>query len=169
MAQQLTGEQFQQLYDQIHQLVVENRAPLLYPFVSDSLLMCLIWKESSFDPSKKNSGSSATGLMMITKDAVTDVNHNAPHGTPRFHHSEMTDAALNIECGTYYLRILIDRHGSVSMALVHFGTGKAAYASTLLTCEACIKKAVRDTIQPGVPRAERRPAELKPCCFAIHP
>jgi hypothetical protein len=154
-------------YEEVQRLVANNRSPVLYPFASDHLLICLIWKESSFDPSAKNPGSSATGLMMMTKDAVTDANHHAPHGTRRFNHSEMTNPALNIECGTLYLRVLIDRHHGLSKALEHFGTG-AAYAQQLLKCETCIKDAVQDTIEPGVPRNERKPASIKPCLDAIH-
>ena len=154
-------------YDEAQKLVADNRSPMLYPFASDHLLVCLIWKESAFDPGAKNPVSTATGLMMMTTGAVTDVNQHAPHGTRRFNHNEMTNPALNIECGTLYLRLLIDRHRDLTKALAHFGTG-ATYAHQLVKCEACIKKAVQDTIQPGVLRSERKPAKIKPCLEAIH-
>jgi hypothetical protein len=105
---------------------------------STELLVCLIWKESSFNPEAKNSGSTATGLMAITKAAVRDVNsHNSPDIV--FEHSDMTDAAKNIDCGTRYLSILIDRWGGdLVTALEHFGTG-AGYATALMKCEHCIQ------------------------------
>jgi hypothetical protein len=114
--------------------------------VSTELLLCLIWKESGFDPKVKNSGSSATGLMQMTKGAVDQVNKSTPKGV-HFTHSEMTNSARNIECGTYYLQIRIDwEKGSIKKGLEGFGTGPG-YADKILDCETCIKTtpASRDT------------------------
>jgi len=70
--------------------------------VTERLLLCLIWKESGFNSTAKNVAASATGLMQITKDGLADVNANTPKGV-HFEHAEMTDAAKNIQCGTYDL------------------------------------------------------------------
>jgi len=108
-------------------------------YVSNALLLCLIWKESGFDPTTKSSASSATGLMQMTTAAVADVNRNTPKGV-HFEHSEMTDPALNIACGTYYLDLRIDRAGTVKAGLNGFGTGPG-YADNILTCEKCVPTA----------------------------
>lgn len=105
---------------------------------STELLLCLIWKESGFDPAVKNSSSSATGLMQMTKGAVTQVNKSTPKGV-HFEHSEMTDSAKNIECGTYYVKIRTEwAGGDLKKGLEGFGTG-AGYADKILTCESCVK------------------------------
>ena len=101
---------------------------------SNELVVCQAWKESSFDAAAAN--GTHLGLMQISPAAVADVNHNTPTGI-HFEHSEMTDPARNIQCGTYYLQILYGRFGSsVKKALEHFGTGPG-YADNILTCETC--------------------------------
>jgi soluble lytic murein transglycosylase-like protein len=117
---------------------------------SNALVTCQIWKESSFDPAAVNGNHK--GLMQISPDAVDDVNHNTPEGV-HFEHSQMTDAAKNIQCGTYYLQILFGRHHTVKSALEHFGTG-AGYADNILTCETC---------------SQGSPSNVDPCLNAIHP
>jgi soluble lytic murein transglycosylase-like protein len=107
-------------------------------------LLCLIWKESGFDPNDKNSKSSATGLMQMTKPAVKQVNDSTPKGI-HFDHSEMTDPAKNIDCGTRYLKIRIDwAKGDVTKGLEGFGTG-AGYAANILECETCSKNTANNT------------------------
>src|SRR5207249_635405 len=93
-------------YADVRKLVDGNNKSTL----STDLLVCLIWKESGFDPQDRNRRSSATGLMQMTNGAVQDVNRNTPKGV-HFEHSEMTDPAKNIQCGTYYLQMRIDRAG----------------------------------------------------------
>jgi hypothetical protein len=119
---------------------------------STELLLCLIWKESGFDPAVKNSSSSATGLMQMTKGAVTQVNKSTPKGV-HFEHSEMTDSAKNIECGTYYVKIRTEwAGGDLKKGLEGFGTGPG-YADKILTCESC---------------AKADPAKTDDCLKAIH-
>jgi soluble lytic murein transglycosylase-like protein len=105
--------------------------------VSDHFVICLIWKETSFNDALKNKLSSATGLMQITKGAVEDVNKNTPKGV-HFEHSEMTDPAKNIECGTYYLDLRIKWAKDVTKGVDGYGTG-AGYSKNIFSCEACIK------------------------------
>lgn len=122
--------------------------------VSTELLLCLIWKESSFDPKTKSRSSSATGLMQVTKPAVQDVNRNTPKGV-HFEHSEMTDPAKNIPCGTHYLKQRIKRAGDVKKGLEGYGTG-LGYADNILACEKCL--------------TDRSAAQADPdaCLHAIH-
>jgi hypothetical protein len=105
--------------------------------LSDDFIVCLIWKESTFDDALKNSKSSALGLMQVTTDAVTDVNKNTPKGV-HYTHADMTDPAKNIECGTYYLDLRIKWAHDVTKGVEGYGTGKG-YAKNIFTCEGCMK------------------------------
>jgi soluble lytic murein transglycosylase-like protein len=141
-------------FDEVKQLVQDNNKSAK---VSDNLLICLIWKESGFDPATKNSSSSATGLMQVTKAAVTDVNANTPKGV-HFTHAEMTNAAKNIQCGSYYLDIRIKRAGNdTKKGIEKYGTG-SGYADNILACETCLDE-----------QGDGKSAEqTTPCLFAIH-
>lgn len=122
-------------YAEIKKLVADNTKST----VSDELLICLIWKESGFDPDSKNSSSTATGLMQMTKGAVEEVNKNTPVGV-HYEHSDMTDPAKNIQCGSYYVDLRIKwAKGNIKAGLNGFGTG-AGYADDILFCEECVKK-----------------------------
>ncbi|HYO48835.1 MAG TPA: lytic transglycosylase domain-containing protein [Chloroflexia bacterium] len=136
-------------FDEVKQLITANNKST----VSTELLTCLIWKESGFNPNAKSKSSSATGLMQMTKGAVEQVNKSTPKGI-HFEHSEMTDSARNIDCGSRYLQIRIDwAKGDLTAGLNGYGTG-AGYADSILTCETCLTKA---------------PADPTPCLTAIHP
>ncbi len=135
-------------FAQVEKYILSNNNSSL----SKEFLLCLIWKESGFDPKTKNSSSSATGLMQMTKGAVTEVNKNTPKGV-HFNHSEMTDPEKNIACGTYYLTIRIKwAKGNIKKGVEGFGTG-AGYADKILDCETCLQK---------------QPAEPNDCLFTIH-
>lgn len=66
-------------FDEIDSLVQANNNSKEF---SNEFVICLIWKESGFDPAAKNSSTSATGLMQLTKGAVEMVNSNTPKGCP---------------------------------------------------------------------------------------
>ena len=119
-------------FDEIQELVSNNNKSTEF---SDEFVICLIWKESGFDPDTTNSKSSATGLMQITKAAVTTVNKNTPEGV-HFEHSEMTEPKKNIQCGTYYLDITEKKLAGIDKS---YGTGPG-YSKSIVTCEECLKK-----------------------------
>lgn len=126
-------------YDEIKKLVCENNRSKDF---SGEFVICLIWKESGFDPSVKNSKSSATGLMQVTKGAVDLVNKCTPPGV-HFEHGDMIDAAKNVQCGTMYLDIAKNRMGGVD---VSFGTGQG-YSKSIVVCETCL---ISDSEHPMV-------------------
>lgn len=134
-------------YDEIKKLVADNNKS----DESQELVIAVIWKESGFDPDVKNSQSSATGLMQITKPAIVDVNANTPKGI-HYEHSDMTDAAKNIQASTYYLKILVKRWGTITEALKRYGTG-SGYETNILAAEECLKAG---------------PAEPMTCLYKIH-
>lgn len=118
-------------YEEIAKLVKENNRSKIF---SDEFVICLIWKETNFDETVRNKKSTATGLMQLTKGAVDMVNKLTPGGV-HFEHSDMTDAAKNIQCGTYYLDIAKTKLSGIDTA---YGTG-AGYSKSILSCEKCLK------------------------------
>jgi hypothetical protein len=120
-------------YDDVRTLVIDNNKSAL----STELLVCQIWKESSFNPNANN--GSHRGLMQMSSAAVDYVNANTPSGT-HYEFSEMYEPAKNIQCGTWYLRKLMEHNPtwSIKTTLEHFGTG-SGYADNILICEQCIQ------------------------------
>jgi Transglycosylase SLT domain len=86
----------------------------------DRILIAQIWKESRFDPARKATTSTATGLMMVTSTAVTETNR--VKGTT-FKHTDIGVASTNIQCGSLYLLICQERKGTLLAALNYYGTG----------------------------------------------
>ncbi len=87
----------------------------------DHLIISVIYKESRFRSGAKAHGSTALGLMQMTKGAVKEVNR--VDGTS-YTHSEMADAATNVAAASAYIQIEIDRHdGDVAAGLNSYGTG----------------------------------------------
>lgn len=119
-------------FDEVKKLVIDNNQA---SGIRDRLFVCLIWKESGFDPAVKNSGSSATGLMQMTKGAVEEVNRVRKTS---YSHDDMTDPALNIKAGTTYVDILMKRNGQdLAKALNKFGTG-SGYSTSIIACSKCM-------------------------------
>jgi soluble lytic murein transglycosylase-like protein len=136
-------------FDQVKQHVETNNKSTK---VSNELVICLIWRESSFNPSAQSAGSTATGLMQITKGAVEEVNNNTSKGV-HFEHNEMTDPAKNIQCGTYYLDLRIKKaKDDTARGVDGFGTGRG-YSKNILECEKCLKS---------------EPKNKNDCLFKIH-
>lgn len=118
------------LYEEIKSMVKENNRSTSF---SDEFVICLIWKETNFDPSRKNAKSSATGLMQLTKGAVEMVNHNSPAGV-HFEHSDMGEAIKNIQCGTLYLDLAKNKLAGIDKS---YGTG-LGYSRSIFACEKCL-------------------------------
>lgn len=87
------------------------------------MLTALIWKETSFDP--------AANLL----------------------HSDMSKAAINIQCGTYYLDSCIKVKGGDFTAVLNRFGGKADYADNIVAAAACLAG---------------NPTNPQPCPDAIH-
>lgn len=133
--------------NEVKALIVKNNKSTL----STELLLCQIWKESSFDQKEKT--GTHLGLFQMDKAAVKQLNISSPKGV-HCDYSKMYDAAENIRCGTIYLAIRIGwAKGDVTKGLEGFGTG-TGYATNIQTCEACVKKT---------------PEKTDDCLGAIHP
>jgi RHS repeat-associated protein len=99
---------------------------------SDNLILAQAYKESRFNQTIKAKTSSAIGLMQVTKGAVAEVNR--VNGTS-YKYGDMTDGAKNIQVGSSYDQIRIDRAGSVLGGLNGYGTG-TGYGNPILRAEA---------------------------------
>lgn len=121
--------------EQVRKLVKDNNRS----DQSDNQVMAQIYKESRFkywDKSRQKS-SSATGLMMVTRRALIDVNRSSKE---KFTHSEMTDPAANIRAGTTYLQLRVNwAHGDVQRGLNGYGTGPG-YADNILRANGDLTK-----------------------------
>jgi RHS repeat-associated protein len=138
-------------YDQIAKLVAANNKSLR----SDELIICVIYKESSFDPAGANPNSSAAGLMGVEKGAASDL--NIPYNT-------LSDPATNIAAGSQYLHRRIDwkppfgAGGDVRTGLANYGTGEP-YADSILKCEKCLKEEAQKASD----------CKTKDCLDPLHP
>jgi RHS repeat-associated protein len=119
-------------YSAIANLVAQNNRS----GQSDDLIICVIYKESSFNPKSHASTSSAQGLMGVENGAAKDM--GAAPGT-------LTNPAINIQVGSGYLKGRINSRppfgggGNVASGLAKYGTGPG-YASSILQCEKCLNQ-----------------------------
>lgn len=120
-------------YDQIKELVRENNRSKL----PDEMIIAVIFKESSFNPSARsnNPKSTESGLMQIGQPAWRDVHQNVlkQKKTPDFQ-SNVFDPATNIQRGSAYLQARIDRvGGDISRGLNGYRGGvEPGYAADVL-------------------------------------
>jgi RHS repeat-associated protein len=115
--------------------------------LSDELIICIIYKESSGDPGLKNPKSSARGLMGVTNNVLGDLNQAWRIGLApgTIVAEDLYSAALNVVIGSSYLRFIMDRDwgGNLRDALAHYGPGYP-YADAILECERCMKQTCPD-------------------------
>jgi RHS repeat-associated protein len=103
---------------------------------SNELIICIIYKESSFDPDAQNPNSSAHGLMGVENGAAKDLGVDP---------ATLSDPAINIQVGTTYLRRRINWRrpfgggGNVASGLSKYGPGPR-YSRSILKCEECLKQ-----------------------------
>jgi len=118
---------------------------------SNDLIICMAYKESTFDPDASRPGSqSARGLLGVTDAAATQVG---------VAYDELGDPATNIGPGSAYLAWRIHlNHGNVRNGLWGYGTGKA-YADSLLKCEKCMVSHTKDSDE----------CKTKNCLEPLHP
>jgi RHS repeat-associated protein len=118
-------------YDEMTSLVKANNQS----GQNTQLILCIAWKESSFNYLLTNPSSSARGLMQVTKGAAAEVGAN---------HDYMFEPSLNIQAGSAYLALRIKwAKGNVAAGLDGYGTGPG-YSTNLLTCETCLNGKPKD-------------------------
>jgi soluble lytic murein transglycosylase len=89
--------------------------------IDPALVAAVIQVESKWDPDAV-SRAGAVGLMQLLPSTARFIagEQNSPPGNP----AQLTDSDVNIGYGTWYLRYLVNRTGSVSAALVAYNAGE---------------------------------------------
>jgi soluble lytic murein transglycosylase len=91
-----------------------------------ALVASVIYRESRFTPDSRSS-KGAVGLMQVLPDTARFIAAQANRPSPSPDRLEEPD--VNIAYGTWYLRYLLDRHGSVASALAAYNAGEATLAA----------------------------------------
>jgi RHS repeat-associated protein len=136
-------------YDEIARIVAQENLSGL----SNELIICLIWKESSFSPLSQSLTTTSRGLMQVTKGALQDVQSNWT-GFGSTTYNDLYNGTTNVSVGTAYVSTRIDwTHGNVQNALNGYGTGPG-YSDNIFECERCLKsQAPNNTTQCTNPYA----------------
>ncbi len=99
--------------------IVRSRAHAEH--IDPALLAAVIYQESKFHPSARSS-SGAIGLMQITPATARGIALRT--GGKRFRVSDLTNPAINIRYGSWYLHDLFSKYGSVSLMLAAYNAGQ---------------------------------------------
>jgi soluble lytic murein transglycosylase len=89
--------------------------------IDPALLAAVIYSESKFHPTAK-SASGAIGLMQITPATARGIALRT--GGTAFRVSDLTDPAINIRYGTWYLHDLFAKYGSLRLVLAAYNAGQ---------------------------------------------
>lgn len=86
-----------------------------------ALLAAVIYQESKFNPDARSS-SGAIGLMQLTPPTAKGIALRT--GGTAFRVSDLTDPAVNIRYGTWYLHDLLVKYRNVGLALAAYNAGQ---------------------------------------------
>ncbi len=89
--------------------------------IDPSLLAAVIYSESHFNPTAE-SRSGAIGLMQLTPDTAKGIAVRT--GGTAFRLSDLTNPAINIRYGAWYLHLLLTKYGDERMALAAYNAGQ---------------------------------------------
>jgi peptidoglycan lytic transglycosylase len=102
-----------------HEDIIRQQAKAKH--LDPALIAAVIFAESKFRP--RTSSAGAEGLMQITPETASFIAHRS--GGTLFRTSDLSDAQINIQYGTYYLRYLLERYGgNVALALAAYNAGE---------------------------------------------
>lgn len=96
--------------------------------LSPALVAAVIYTESGFTPDSR-SGQGAVGLMQVLPSTARFVAQHEQRPSPP--PDRLDDPRVNIAYGSRYLRYLIDRHGTVALALAAYNGGESNVARWL--------------------------------------
>lgn len=86
-----------------------------------ALLAAVVYVESRFDPNAE-SEAGALGLMQLLPETARGIALRT--GGDRFLVADLRDPELNVRYGSWYLRNLLDRFGTVEFALAAYHAGQ---------------------------------------------
>lgn len=89
--------------------------------IDPALLAAVIYQESKFH-SAARSRSGAIGLMQLTPSTAKGIAVRT--GGTAFRVSDLTDPAINIRYGSWYLHDLYEKYGSLHLALAAYNAGQ---------------------------------------------
>jgi soluble lytic murein transglycosylase len=89
--------------------------------IDPALLAAVIYQESKFRPNAR-SASGAIGLMQLTPATARGIALRT--GGTAFDVSDLTDPAINIRYGTWYLHDLVAKYRSLRLALAAYNAGQ---------------------------------------------
>jgi soluble lytic murein transglycosylase len=89
--------------------------------IDPALLAAVIYQESKFHPAAR-SKSGAIGLMQLTPSTAEGIALRT--GGTAFEVSDLTDPALNIRYGTWYLHDLFAKYRSLRLVLAAYNAGQ---------------------------------------------
>lgn len=89
--------------------------------IDPALLAAVIYQESKFRPGVR-SRSGAIGLMQLTPSTAKGIALRT--GGTAFRVSDLTDPAINIRYGTWYLHDLFAKYGSLPLVLAAYNAGQ---------------------------------------------
>ena len=89
--------------------------------IDPALLAALIYSESKFHPGAR-SRSGAIGLMQLTPSTANGIALRT--GGTAFRVSDLTDPAINIRYGTWYLHDLFAKYRSLRLVLAAYNAGQ---------------------------------------------
>jgi soluble lytic murein transglycosylase len=87
-----------------------------------ALLAAVIYRESKFDAGARSS-SGAIGLMQLLPSTAKGIALNT--GGTRFRVGDLYDPEINVRYGAFYLRRLLEKYGTVELALAAYNAGQA--------------------------------------------
>lgn len=128
-------------YEQIRDLVAGNNNS----GQRDEMIIAIAYRESRFNPNAQNHSSTAGGLLGLTSPAIQDLREHVPEYADV--DVDKYDPVQNIEAGSQYLALRIDRAGGdVARALAGYGTGPG-YATSILDATAALEADPVDAMQ----------------------
>ena len=89
--------------------------------IDPALLAAVIYQESKFR-ARARSRSGAIGLMQLTPSTAKGIAVRT--GGRAFRVSDLTDPAINIRYGSWYLHDLYEKYGSLQLALAAYNAGQ---------------------------------------------
>jgi membrane-bound lytic murein transglycosylase MltF len=115
-------------FEEVKKLVEKNNKSGL----SNEVILCIMWLESSHDPNARHRSKTETGLMAMTEDAAKDVGYTL---------SDMTNNAKNVGAGSLYLQLRIKwEKGNIEAGMRGYGGREDYPVDKILECEKCLKE-----------------------------
>ena len=90
--------------------------------VNPNLVAAVINAESKWRPDTRSSAG-AMGLMQILPSTAEDLAKRGTVDAEKYPPDQLSDAAVNIEYGTAYLRYLVDRYHEIETVLAAYNAG----------------------------------------------